>query len=150
MLETMIFYEIILWLLIVVKFSFEYNLSSCSSYINRINLRQLWSMSDHNRYYFTFLSFYLIFNFIPRFIESIDLISKPFLSSNHYYHYLLLFFKLERSMIIDENIILFIQNPHLYSTFLFQFSFIFLLRSSNLAKLVVHSFTHLSYESIEH
>lgn len=43
--RNVIFYEIsVLRLLIVVKFSFEYNLSSCSSNINRINLRIRQSM----------------------------------------------------------------------------------------------------------
>lgn len=43
--KNVIFYEIrVLRLLIVVKFSFEYNLSSCSSNINRINLRIRQSM----------------------------------------------------------------------------------------------------------
>lgn len=43
--NNVIFYEIsVLRLLIVVKFSFEYNLSSCSSNINRINLRIRQSM----------------------------------------------------------------------------------------------------------
>lgn len=43
--NNVIFYEIsVLRLLIVVKFSFEYNLSLCSSNINRINLRIRQSM----------------------------------------------------------------------------------------------------------
>lgn len=43
--RNVIFYEIsVLRLLIMVKFSFEYNLSSCSSNINRINLRIRQSM----------------------------------------------------------------------------------------------------------
>lgn len=43
--NNVIFYEISVFrLLIVVKFSFEYNLSSCSSNINRINLRIRQSM----------------------------------------------------------------------------------------------------------